>query len=191
MKSRLKLTIVLFCLSFLCSAQNSNEIGIYLGPVGSDLIRMTTLDGGASYHNDVSYEFGARYLRDIGDKLSIETGISIFQATVEVSSIFSSSNRTEYDLTLVSIPIWLNYQIANKFYVNGGPTLDFQTKDYFSDSQSGIGFSIGLGRRFTLGRLVLNFNPMIDYHAVLPFEKENNQQRLLEIGVLIGMGYQF
>ena len=191
MKPRLYFTISLLYLAFHCSAQISNEIGIYVGPVGSDLIRTTTLDGSASYHNDVSYEFGVRYFRSLGAKLSVETGISVFQATVEVSSSSPFGGREEFDLTLVSIPLWLNYKFAKKIYINGGPTLDFQTEDYTFDSQSGIGFSLGVGRRFDLGKLVLNCNPMIDYHAVLPFEAENGQQRLLEIGLLVGLGYRF
>jgi len=193
MKTRALITLIVTLISIQCYSQNSNEFRIYYGFVDSKLLRNSDLDGGAGYENGNSYEFGFKYLRKISGKLFLESGINYLSTQVKITTALTGlpfSSRTE-ELKIISIPIYANYTFGNYFFVNGGPILDFQNSQKSFDSQSGIGYSIGVGGKYDLDRFSIFVNPNYKRHSLIPFEKENNHQKLTEFGVQVGLGYGF
>ena len=193
MKTRTLITLIVTLISIQCYSQNSNEFRIYYGFIDSKLLRNAELDGGASYENENSYEFGFKYLRKISGKLFLESGINYMSTQVKINpppAIFPANSRTE-DLKIISIPIYANYTFGNYFFVNAGPILDFQNSQKSFDSQSGIGYSIGVGGKYDLDRFSIFVNPNFKRHSLIPFEKENNHQKLTEFGIQVGLGYSF
>jgi len=193
MKTRTLITLIVTLISIQCYSQHSNEFRIYYGFVDSKLLRNANLDGGASYENGNSYEFGFKYLRKISGKLFLESGINYMSTQVKITTALIGlpfSSRTE-ELKMISIPIYANYTFGNYFFVNGGAILDFQNSKKSFDTQSGIGYSIGVGGKYDFDKFSIFVNPNYKRHSLIPFEKENNHQKLTEFGIQVGLGYSF
>ncbi|PXY02931.1 hypothetical protein DF185_02220 [Marinifilum breve] len=193
MKAKSILILLLIVASFKCYSQNDNELRIYYGFVDSELLRNGDLAGSGGYDNNNSYEFGLKYLRKLSNKLSLETGINFLNAKVKITPAFTGTpvNSRQEDLKLVSIPIYANYSIGKYFYINGGPILDFQSGEESFDSQSGIGYGIGIGGKYKFDNFIIYVNPNFKKHSFIPFEKENYHQKLTQFGIQIGLGYEF
>ena len=172
-------------------SQNKRNISLNYGFIKSGLIRTTSLDGGGGYANKNSYELGFRFYKPISTRVSIETGFEYFSTKVEISSEFPSTETREEILNLITIPLIANYSISRKYYLNSGLLLNIQNTEASFDKQSGIGFSFGLGRKLYKDKFFLVLNPKIDINSILPFANENYHQRLIELGMHIGFGYEF
>tara|TARA_B100000787_G_C16047354_1_gene229651 strand:- start:59 stop:643 length:585 start_codon:yes stop_codon:yes gene_type:complete len=189
----LSLLIITLFFKIDCYSQKSNEFRTYFGIIDSKLLRSENLDGGATYNNENSYEFGIKYLRKLTPKLSIETGINFMSSKVKINPNLIGANIEPYyeNLKMVSIPMYINYSIGKYFFLNGGPILDFQNSTELFDSQSGFGYGIGFGGKYSFDKFLIYLNPNFKRHSVVPFEKENYHQKLTEFGIQLGIGYEF
>ncbi len=187
------LALIIILISLECYSQQSNELRTYFGIMDSKLLRNESLDGGASYDNENTYELGVKYLRKLTSKLSLETGINYLSTKVKITPSFTGTtvNSRQEDLKLISIPIYANYSFGKYFFLNGGPILDFQNSTESFDTQSGIGYGIGLGGKYDFDKFLIYLNPNFKRHSVIPFEKENHHQKLTEFGIQLGVGYKF
>ncbi len=185
--------ITILLIEIQCYSQNHNEIRVYYGIIDSELLRKESLVGATSYDNEDTYEFGLRYIRRISEQFSIETGVSYMNCKVKITPAPTGMpvNFRYEDLKMISIPIYANYTFGKYFFLNGGPIIDFQTTDNSNDSQSGIGFSLGIGGKYEFDNFMIFINPNLKKHSVIPFEKENYHQKLTELGVQFGIGYKF
>jgi hypothetical protein len=193
-KTRLFLTLFISIITILSYSQNSNELRIYYGISDSELLRNQNLDGAGNYETTNFNEFGFKYLRQISDNFSIESGINISKADLKytLSSFDGHPVLPTYEkIEIISIPVYANYTFWKYVFLNGGPIIDFQTSDNYSDSQSGIGYSLGIGGKYNFDKFLIFINPNFKRHSVIPFEKENYHQKLTEFGVQIGLGYKF
>jgi len=193
MKAKALITLIITIISIQCYSQNSNEFRVYYGFVDSKLLTKTDLDGGGSYENENSYEFGFKYLRKISGNLFLESGINYLSTQVKITPAPTGlpANSQSEDLKMISIPIYANYTFGKYFFINAGPILDFQNSQKSFDSQSGIGYSIGVGGKYDFDRFSIFVNPNYKRHSLIPFEKENNHQKLTEFGIQVGLGYGF
>jgi hypothetical protein len=193
MKMKFLLALIIILISLECYSQQSNELRTYFGSIDSKLLRNESLVGGASYDNENSYEFGVKYLRKLTSKLSLETGINYLSTKVKITPSFTGTtvNSKQENLKLISIPIYANYSFGKYFFLNGGPILDLQNSTESFDSQSGIGYGIGLGGKYDFDKFLIYLNPNFKRHSVIPFEKENHHQKLTEFGIQLGVGYKF
>lgn len=185
--------IIILLLNLKCFSQQSNEVRTYLGFIDSKLLRSENFDGGASYSNENSYEFGVKYLKKLTPKLSLETGINFMSSNVKISPNLIGANIEPYyeNLKMISIPMFINYSIGKYFFLNGGPVLDVQNSTELFDSQSGFGYGIGFGGKYSFEKFLIYLNPNFKRHSVVPFEKENYHQKLTEFGIQLGIGYKF
>jgi hypothetical protein len=186
--------ILIICFTSLSSfAQEKNEFLVYYGMSDSKLLRTDDLIGGGSEEIENLTEYGFRYLRKINDRLAIETGVNYATADLKITPHYMGEpvqTRAE-DFELISIPVYANYTIWNYFFINGGPMVDFQLSETTTDSQSGIGYGLGLGGKYNFNNFSIYLNPNFKRHAVIPFEKEQNHQKLTEFGIQFGLGYSF
>ena len=174
-------------------SQNSNELRLYYGISYADFLRNQSLDGAGGYEITNFNEFGIKYLRQLFDNFHIETGINYSTSDVKIAPAFMGDPvQSRYEkLEIVSIPIYANYTFWKYLFVNGGPIINFQTPDNSTDSQSGIGYSLGIGGEYNFDKFLIFINPNFKRHSVIPFEKENHHQKLTELGIQFGIGYKF
>ncbi|MFV0267338.1 MAG: outer membrane beta-barrel protein [Draconibacterium sp.] len=189
----LLILITMLFISAQAFSQNANELKVYYGIADSELLRKESLDGAAGYDNDNTYEFGIKYLNKLTKHFGIETGINYLHSRVEITPAFTGTpvNSHFENLNLLSVPILANYSFGKYFFVNGGPLIDFQLSDASFDSQSGIGYSLGIGGKYHFDRFLIFLNPNFKRHAIIPFTKEDYQQKLTEWNLQLGIGYTF
>lgn len=189
---KLCFVLVIFIITIKSYSQNTNEFRLYFGISDTKFLN-ESMDGGAGYENEQFGEFGIKYLKQLSKNIYIETGINYAKSDIKITPEFMGEpvqSRFE-ELEIISIPMYVNYTFSKYLFINGGPLLDFQTSDNSTDSQSGIGYSLGIGVKYEFSKLILFINPNFKRHAVIPFEKENNHQKLTEFGIQIGLGYKF
>jgi hypothetical protein len=188
------LTAFLLFFGLSVFAQKQNEVRLYGGLTTSDLTRHKELVGAGSVDMENTYEFGFRYLLRITEILAIETGLNYWRGDVNIAPApypgLDLSSRSE-KLQITSIPIYANFTFLDYFFLNGGPVMDFQASDNTIDDQSGIGIGVGIGGKYAFRNFSIYINPNIRRYAVIPFEEENNHQKLTSLGVQLGIGYQF
>ena len=190
---KLLLFTLLLCISHLTFPQKQNEVRIYYGLVDSKILNDKDLDGGSSYDLKNTREIGIHYIKRITPNFSLETGLNYFSADLEKSSIsWGGSPGTSFEsYGLLSIPLLARLSFWNYFFANAGPVIDFQTTDHEIASQSGIGYSLGLGAQYYFNNFSIFVNPNFRQHSLVSFEKENNQGKLTGFGIKMGIGYRF
>lgn len=193
MIKKLLITLIIILTSLNSFSQEKNEFRIYLGVANSELLRNDDLDGVGSDGVENFAEFGFRYLRKINNQLAIETGVNYERAVLKITPHYMGEpvHARGEGFELISIPLYANYTIWNYFFINGGPMLDFQLSETSTDSQSGIGYGLGLGGKYSFNNFSIFLNPNFKRHAVIPFEKEQYHQKLTEFGIQFGLGYSF
>jgi len=181
-------------MSLTGQAQNRGEVRAYYGIAESGFSTFRQVEGTAGYSTENYQEFGIRYIHHTITNLSLASGINYLQAEVAVRPAPSPQSFFEITtepLQIISLPLLLHFRLGRYFFVNGGPTLDFQLTDNSHDLQAGFGLSLGLGAHYAIDHLTLFVNPHVKSHALLPFEGSRYHQRLMLIGLQAGVGYQF
>jgi hypothetical protein len=185
--------IVIIIVTINSYSQNSNELRIYYGISDAVFLQNQDLVGAGNYEITNFNEYGIKYLRQLFDNFYIETGINYSKSDIKITPVFTGEQApSRYEkLEIISVPIYANYSFWKYLFVNGGPILDFQTSDNSTDSQSGIGYSLGIGGKYYFDNFLIFVNPNFKRHSVVPFEKENYHQKLTELGIQFGIGYMF
>ena len=185
-------TLAIFILSIQVFSQNNNEIRIYYGISDTEFLREPLL-GGAGYWSQDHKELGIKYIRQVLDNFSLETGVNYAYSDIKITPEFMGIPvESRYEkLEIISIPIYANYTLWKYVFVDGGPIVDFQVSENSTDKQSGIGYSLGFGGKYYFNNVSVYINPNFKRHAVIPFEKENNHQKLTEFGMQFGVGLSF
>lgn len=192
-KTRVILIIAITILTINSYSQNSNELRIYYGTSYAEFLENQGYLGGGGYELKNINQFGVKYLRQLSTDFYIETGVNYSKSDVKITPSFTGEPvQSRYEkLEIVSVPIFANFTFWNYLFINGGPILDFQTSDNSTDSQSGIGYSLGIGGKYNFDKLLIFVNPNFKRHSVIPFEKEKHHLKLTELGVQFGVGYIF
>jgi len=174
-------------------SQNSNELRVHYGISTAEFLRNQNLDGVGATKTTNFNEVGITYLRELFGNFHLETGINYAKSDVQISPAFMGEPvPPSYEqLEIVSIPMYANYTFWNYLFVNGGPIISFQTSDNSTDSQAGIGYSLGIGGTYNFDKFSIFVNPNFKRHAVIPFKKERFHQKLTELGVQFGIGFKF
>lgn len=191
----MRLSILLFLASILvstqCQSQSKNSFSFHYTLTKSALIRTTVLDGGGEYSNKSSYELGLRLNHKLSRKATLEMGLDFLKATVTITSSLPGNGSRQENLNLFTVPVLINYSFKPNYFLTSGILISLQNKENSFDKQSGIGFSFGLGRKFFTNSFYFFLNPKIDINTIIPFAKENYHQRLIELGLRMGVGYEF
>jgi len=193
MKTKQKLLFLgLIIAHFQVFAQSKSELRLYYGTSSSDFSQETVI-GGGDYDNQNLNEFGLVYLTQIAKNIKIETGFNFSTSDVVITPAFTGEPvQTRYEkLDLISIPLYLQYDLKKYLFINSGLLLDIQTSENTIDEQSGIGYGFGIGAKYHFDTFYVFINPNFKIHAVIPFQEENYQQKLTEIGIQIGLGLDF
>ncbi len=198
MKYRL-LFVVLFVTS-LSFSQKSNQVKVYYGFADSDYIPEKEVVGGAISTNAfIIHELGIEYNRKIAKHLRIETGLNYFSSKVPYDIHFcppqlgvGKDKNGEEKVQLLTIPISLITEFWKYFYLNTGFLVDFQLNNTRRlDSQSGLGFLVGIGGKYDYKDFTFFVTPEFRRHRLLGFKEIRYPEFLAHLGLKIGVGYSF
>lgn len=190
---------LLFILCFFSFSQvyaqqetRTNNMGFYIG-LGSTQVNPSTREGAPTFDGKGSFLFGLSYSKYLNRNLAIETGLSYLETEVERSSAPGLGlDQTTLPLELVTIRAGLKYSFLQFLFVNGGLLLDFDVENEIIDPQTGIGLGIGLGAEYVfISGFNIFVNPYLNQHALIPFQSEDDHQRLRDFGVRLGVGFRF
>ncbi len=188
---------VFFLIFFIQTIFSQNRISAYYGFSDNALLRKADLCGGPSFEGEGGDLYGLNYGKELFKNFSLETGLEYSKNKIEITPNFYPGidmTPREVDIEILTVPIYANYTFLKYIFVNGGALIDFELnrEEYAStDNQSGIGFGIGIGGKYDFNDLTVFINPFYRSHAIIPFEKENYNQLLNEIGLKFGIGYNF
>ncbi|SFT65826.1 Outer membrane protein beta-barrel domain-containing protein [Algoriphagus locisalis] len=199
MKNALLLSIILL-ISLSVTAQSGLEVKGYFGVSGAQINWNKDLDGASSADIESLLEVGVLLSKSISEKFSLTGGVNYGFAQVSyypnippcVNCLSIAYNHNP-DFKMLSIPVYAEYKIGRIFYAAAGPVLDFQLSEGNNMSdQSGVGYLVGLGTKLNTNKLSFSIFSNYKRHSVIPFENEGNYKQILqELGVQLGVGYQF
>lgn len=159
---------------------------------GANAIRKPQLEGGESFDGEGFYGFGLSYLKPLNNWLDIEAGIGYHRYKINhIVGHHPGGDRTtsSSNLGLISVPVSFRANFLRYFFVNAGAVADFETKHSMLDNQSGIGAMAGIGFKYAFTpKFSVFINPYLQQHAIIPFRPAEQQHRLLDAGVKLGVG---
>lgn len=193
MKSiKLIFILFIFTISIQSHAQKTNEFRIYYGLNSDSYFQDNDLIGGGSYDVLNNFEFGFKYLKLISKNLQLETGINYAKLDVEIhpAPMFPPLDSRFDKMKIISIPLYLNYTFLKYVFINAGPMIDINLSNSTIESQSGIGFGLGIGGKFDFKHFSVFINPIYKKHSLLSFENNDHRRKLNTTSFQFGICYK-
>lgn len=163
---------------------------------GSDLFPFQSIDGNAGYDSKGYFAVALNYVRDINRWLDFETGIEYAKYKMATSGgsltgVYIPPQK--FDVQVINIPLTVRANFWNYFFANGGLLVDIDvTKNRDADAQNGLGAMMGIGGNYDFPSGVSVFvNPYVKVHSLLHFGSDNIHYRLGNVGVRLGVMYNF
>jgi hypothetical protein len=191
----MKKTIVFFILfSNFIYSQNSS-IGLNIGCDKNYFIDFHNEVNDVNFKNGNSYDIGFFYKSKVKNNLYYSVGLDYS----DISHLADIILRDEiilgykYNYKLLSLPIELQKEFAQYFYINAGILPHFNLNDsrhnYFNFE--GIGANVGLGIKFKLNNFNVYFGPQIRMYSIINFKESFYKYILLNSGFQLNTGYSF
>ena len=189
-------TFIIICFIFLWLepfAQTKNKISILYTSADNGLSIPSGWLGDMGHTGKGAKLYEVKYSRQINRFFSVESGLEYSINKIETDYFPDGiMHYKESSIKMLSIPIYGDLTFWKYFYVNAGPTIDFELHHLSSEStfnQSGLGFGIGIGGRYTLKNFTVSLNPFYQKHLILQSKKGAYHENLLESGIKLGLGY--
>lgn len=192
-----KIFLITSCilLASVAFSQTKNRVSIFYSPASNGLIIPDGWLGDMGYTGKGANLYELRYSRQINTLFSIGTGLEYSDNKIEMDYFPDGiMHYKESKIKMLSIPIYGDLTIWKYFFVNAGPTIDIELNHLSSAStfdQSGIGFGLGFGGRYTLNNFTVILNPFYQKHLILLSKKGAYHENLYESGIKLGLGYNF
>ena len=199
MNKKLKIAgLILICMFSVHNiwGQNTNTISLNYG-FGGNRMLVNGFNKEKGFSNDGMYSIEIHYQKNISEVIALKTGLSYSRNSILVAAgyhPYQPENReSSWDIKLLSLPIFINYQPLDYLFIEAGPIVDFQYEIWDSqptDTQSGIGLGLGIGGIYAYRNFCFTLSPFANYHAMIQFEPYD-RDRLVEIGLKFGIGFKF
>lgn len=188
----------LICSVFPSAEANALKAVISLtgGLCSNTIIRFASLDGGGGNKGVGEWHSGFSLNKKVRENICVGGGIVYTHHRIENTPEYFPDveivSETE-TIQLLSVPLEVRFGFLKYFFINTGPSFDFDiTKGSREvDSQTGIGWSAGIGAGIEYGKVYFILNPAIKIHSLIAFNHEQHQQHLSEAGLSLGIGYTF
>lgn len=193
----MKLTFILLaliCISLATHAQSKNTLSQVYGTAAND-VNIHHAIGDFGYTGQRGYTFGVNYARRLNKLFSVETGFYYADDKVQLhSSMPGAITPKNSEVKMLTIPVYGKITFLKYLFFDAGILVDFQTN--YSEKmtlrkQSGLGYELGLGGKYTFGRTVIFVNPYVQYHSLQPFSSSESGSNLMDFGYKFGVGYNF
>ncbi len=176
-------------------AQPKSKLSFFYSPATNGVDIKDGWIGDMGYNGKGANLFELKYSRSVNSFFAIETGLQYTHHKIEMEFFPDGvSHYKNSEINMVTIPISGNLTFLKYFFVEVGPTLDFELNhSSFSsvNNQSGIGFAFGLGGKYTFNRITLIVNPFFQRHLLLSLGNGDSVEHLWQSGVKFGLGYNF
>ena len=180
-------TVTLLLILFTTLNLNAQKPKIGLTGGYQNMIAKASLLGFTESDNSSGFFIGLNFEFEISEKVKIQPGLN-----------FSQAIETSESSTILMLPIMVKYYVNNKFYFQGGPTLDLLLEDAEEINKLGIG--VGLGAGFDIsGNFYLSskyvfginnrFNYLDDNFSGLPIDVSSIKMKFNYLN--FGVGYYF
>jgi hypothetical protein len=186
---KLKLTLLALILSGISAYAQSKNDG-----TTSNSVDIHGTIGDFGYTGKGGTNYGITYSRSFNTGLSLQTGLVLADDKAVLNSIqpgIISYQNVVYKL--ISVPVLLKYTFFKYLFIDGGLTVDFQTNKQPTPTsrQSGIGYELGFGGKYSFGHFTVFFNPYLQEHAAIQFKSTQSNFNLFDDGYKFGVGYSF
>jgi hypothetical protein len=172
------------------------EFKVSVAPTISIALNNPFAIGGPSQSAQPGFNISTDYLFRNDKKVSFGLGLSYQFNQVRWTGHHDNNNflpRTE-KINLFSISFRSIFNFKRNFYLSLDPSVDlnsFYTSKLIIDNQTGLGLSLAFGKSIKIKKaLLLNIEPRLWVHNIIPFQEENSHYRLtttsLNIGVIFG-----
>jgi hypothetical protein len=172
------------------------EFKVSVAPTISIALNNPFAIGGPSQSAQPGFNISTDYLFRNDKKVSFGLGLSYQFNQVRWTGHHDNINfvpRTEkFNLFSISFRSILNFK--RDFYLSLDPSVDlnsFYSPRLIINNQTGVGLSFALGKSIKIKKtLILNIEPRLWIHNIIPFKDENSHYRLttnsLNIGLIFG-----
>lgn len=188
--------LAVLLLFMLASAGNGQSVsyGVSAG-AGTGTILRKPLIGGPSYDLNTGFSLGFQHTRPFARGLSFLTGLHWYSSSVTATPNFypdADMASTDHKINLLYIPLLLKANFAKFFYLTGGLIGDLDVSNAKAvTNQSGVGASVGFGSGFLItDHLSIQVDPYLNVHGLLLTKKELYPERILDVGVRLGLSIQ-
>jgi hypothetical protein len=189
MKTKLIL-LALILLSTRAYCQTKNSLSILYGTAGNAILAPTGVDGkGATL-------YGFNYQRNLTKLFSIETGLeySINNVLWDYEDAYNPHFIPQKgNVRMLSVPVYADFTFFKYLFADAGLIADFETNYHSNalvDNQSGIGFGLGIGGKYSFKKMTVFVNPFLQLHSLISFYNESHDS-LSDAGIKFGIGYRF
>lgn len=172
------------------------EIKISVSPTINNALYYQPVDGGAGRNSKFGFGTSLDYILRKDKRVNLGLGLSYQFCQVEYTPNMNTGDfigQTD-KVNLISINLISIYNLKKNFYLSLNPLIDFHLNydtENIIDKQSGCGLSFSFGKHLKLtDRMLLNLEPKLWIHNIIPFHSDQLTQRLtvagLNVGIVIG-----
>lgn len=188
---KVRFSLLLFILlSAEAFSQTKNNVSLQYG-LNSAIVDIHGAVGDYGYDTKSGMNIGITYTRELTRHFAIETGMLFVNDNVQLKYIVGGLGEKTATGTvkLISVPVIAKLTFLNYLFADGGISLDEQTNytnNNVVNKQSGLGFELGVGGKYSFNRFTIFVNPYLHGYAIT---RVNNN--LIESGVKFGVGIDF
>jgi hypothetical protein len=178
---------------FLTTIIYGQEIKIAVAPTINNAFYYQPVDGGAGRKFKTGYGTSLDYIIRKDKRVNLGLGLSYQFCQVEYTPNMNTGDfigQTDR-VSLISINLISIYNLKKNFYLSLNPLIDFHLNydtENIIDKQSGCGLSFSFGKHLKLtDRILLNLEPKLWIHNIIPFYGDQLTQRLTAAGLNVGI----
>lgn len=189
---KLSFLIAFIIASHFLYSQN-HSVGLSYGQVYNGALRtFVRMDCGATYFYNNGAQYNLNYRFQLSSKVALTSGLQYQQNEIESRSTSPAGESQSYafEVNNLNIPILANISFWKYFFVEGGPLLNFEIDSYGPNSQTGLGFSLGAGAQYDLGKLNFFLKSQNQIQTLIPFKWDGRQDKLITNSLAVGVFYQ-
>lgn len=195
MTKKICLSVICICLATFAFTQTKARLSLFYSPYHSEVIVKDGLLSDSGHTGKNGNLFELRYSHPVNAYLSLETGIQYSANKIETEYFPDGiTHYMESEIKLISVPVYANFTFLKYFYVEAGPTLDFEVQHKQGapvQNQDGVGLAAGVGGKYTFKRITVFVNPFLQSHLLVSFTNDKIYERLWQSGLKFGVGYSF
>lgn len=176
-------------MAILCKGQ---ETVFSFASTLSNAIHYQFVAGGPNAIPRPGFNIAFEHVRSTTNRVTYGFGVSYQFSQVEFSPapMIEGESHTE-KINVISASFKTVFNFRKGYFLSTDPLIDIQLKSSSQKSisnQSGIGFSIGYGKRILLNeKFSINIEPRLWVHNIVPFVDTNIPERLTVIGLKAGI----
>ena len=172
----------------------AQEINISISPTINNALHLRFVSGGPNYNWRPGLNTSFSYHFKTNNKINMVVGLAYQKATVEVDPFIAPQDDPppfNESMNLLAFSVGTCFNFNKGYYATINPLVHYQFDYQDGNSitkQTGIGISGGFGKKFNLNSNVLiNVEPKIWIHNLIPFQEENLPSRLTAVGINVGL----